>query len=57
MTAVRLRILLRELDRMYTASEERIACLMAALTCGALREAFLGLVYADSALREARCWS
>lgn len=39
------------------ASEERVACFMAALTCGAVREAFIGLAYANAAMRERRCWS
>lgn len=57
MTRARLRQLLGELNRMYTASEEQVACFMAALTCGALRDAFVGLAHCAAATRGERCWS
>ena len=57
MTRARLHQLQRELDRIYTLSEERIACFMASLTGGALREAFVGLAHCAAATRETRCWS
>lgn len=36
------------------ASEERVACFMAALTCGVTREAFIGLAFRTTPAREAR---